>query len=102
VEGIRIFGKKYRTPSLYDSSYLQEVKDKTSVAIFQENITIINCTNASYEQVKKYFKPILAERSFYKEFNGKNAPITWWIGLSPFLLRSPNKVFHYNRQLKNP
>lgn len=84
TDGIRIFGKKYRTPTYYNSSYLQEVKEKTSVTIFQENITVVNCIDSSYEQCKKYFKTMLADRKFYQSFNGKNSPITWWIGLTPF------------------
>lgn len=83
-DGIRIFGKRYRAPSVYNSSYLQEVEEKTAVKIFQANITVIHCADTSYEQVKKYFKSILADRNFYKEFNGKNPSATWWIGLKPY------------------
>lgn len=85
TNGVRIFGKKYTTTTnYYNSIYLQEMKEKTAVKIFQENITVFNLANSSYEQVKKCFKTILADRHFYQNYTGKNGPIVWWIGLKPF------------------
>ncbi|MCL6613910.1 MAG: hypothetical protein K6U03_04725 [Firmicutes bacterium] len=78
--GVRLFGKKYLT-NPRDSEYLQAVKEKTAVKIFQAGVSIIDPTTLSYEQAKQYFKPILAERGYYTYIKQPNRPKTldWWL-----------------------
>jgi hypothetical protein len=83
ANGVRIFGKKYYT-NPFSSIYLQEVRSKTTIKIFQENIAMIDITKLSLAEAKKFFKPILADRHFYQEFTGKSISAVWWMGIKPY------------------
>lgn len=79
ADGVRLFGKKYYTNPL-DSAYLQAVKEKTAVQIFQADVKIFDVASTSYADTKKALQAILADRMKDRKLI---APYTWWTGLSP-------------------
>jgi hypothetical protein len=83
ADGIRIFGKKYAT--YYSNSiYMESTNQTSTVAIFQDVIKIIDMTKLPYNDAKKYFKTILAERQFYEIYAENPGLCFWWLGVEPF------------------
>jgi hypothetical protein len=87
--GVRLFGKKYYTDPRA-SEYLQAVKSKSGVKIFQANVIIIDPAKSPRADIGKYFKAILADRGFYRLIADKNRPKTmdWWLAAD----KKPTKV----------
>jgi hypothetical protein len=80
--GVRIFGKKYLTYS-DDAVYMQNRKQNKGVKIFQDSITIYDMTKTPFAVVKKYFKTLLAERSYYQLYRRNPGTMAWWSGTKP-------------------
>lgn len=83
--GVRIFGKKYVT-NPRDSEYMQAVKTKTTVKIFQANLEFIDLIKCDLAVYKKYFKTMLAERKFVqdKSLKPNYNNINWWMSVEPY------------------
>lgn len=81
-DGVRIFGKRYIT-NPWASAYLQAVKEKTAVRIFQANVTIKPVATLTYEEARQYLRVMLEERKkYWRETEGKIN--LWWMGIEPF------------------
>lgn len=82
ANGVRLFGRKYYTDPR-DSEYLQAAKAKTPVSIFQNIVEITPVAKIPYADCKKYFRPILADRGFYKYVAAKDRPkvMDWWAAI---------------------
>lgn len=81
ADGVRLFGKKYYTNPL-DSAYLQAVKERTSVQIFQADVKIIDVASTPYVNVKKALQAILVDRVRDRKLI---PPLKWWTGLGRYI-----------------
>lgn len=82
ADGVRIFGKRYIT-NPRASEYLQAVREKTAVRIFQANVTIKPVAALTYEEARQYLRVMFEERKSYWREAGRNFNL-WWLGIEPF------------------